>query len=261
MSGDFATRVRDRQPVCGTFIKTPQAHHAEIAGLVGLDFVVFDTEHAPFSIAQLDHCLLGAKAAGLSSVVRLSDSRAQTVLQALDLGASGVLVPHVTSAAQAREVVASARYRDGTRGFSNSPRAGAYGGSTMLEHLDRSDREAVVLCQIEDREAVDAIDEIARVKGIDCLFIGRADLAVSYRVFDLEHRDVEQAVERIASAGRAAGVPVGMFVGDENAVARYAALGITLFVIGSDQAIVRAGFTRLARSFAALAANTCPNTN
>ena len=100
MSSDFAIRVRERQPVCGTFIKTPQAHHAEIAGLAGLDFVLFDTEHAPFSAAQLDHCLLGAKAAGLASVVRLSDSRPPTVLQALDLGASGVLVPHVTSAAQ-----------------------------------------------------------------------------------------------------------------------------------------------------------------
>jgi 2-keto-3-deoxy-L-rhamnonate aldolase RhmA len=79
---------------------------------------------------------------------------------------------------------------------------------------------------------------------------------VSYRVFDLEHREVELAVERIASAGRAAGVPVGMFVGDENAVARFAALGITLFVIGSDQAILRAGFTRLTHSFAALRSNT-----
>ena len=256
MSGDFAIRVRDRQMVCGTFVKTPQAHHAEIAGLAGLDFVVFDTEHAPFSVAQLDQCVLGARAAGIASVVRLADSRPQTVLQALDLGASGVLVPHVTSVAQAREVVASARYRDGTRGFSNSPRAGAYGGNAMLEHVERSDRETTVLCQIEDREAVDAIDEIAQVSGIDCLFIGRADLAVSYRVFDLAHREVEEAVERIASAGRAAGVPVGMFVGDENAVARYAALGVTLFVIGSDQATLRAGFTRLSRSFAALRPKT-----
>lgn len=255
MSRDFTADVRARQILCGTFIKTPHSHHAEIAGLAGLDFVVIDTEHAPYSAEQLDQCVLGARAAGIASIVRLADSAPRTVLQALDLGAAGVLVPHVTSAAQASEIVASTRYRDGTRGFSNSPRAGAYGGRAMLEHIERSDKAVSVLCQIEDREAVEAIDEIAAVAGVDCLFIGRADLAVSYRVFDLEHGEIEHAIERIVSAGQAAGVPIGMFVGDESAVARYAALGVTLFVIGSDQATLRTGFTRLGHMFARLRAD------
>ncbi len=252
MSQHFAARLRDRQLLGGTFIKTPQSHHAEIAGLAGLDFVVFDSEHAPFSAAQLDHCLLGARAAGIASLVRLRQSSPSDVLQALDLGATGVLVPHVTSARQARAIVASARYRDGLRGFSNSPRAGAYGGHSMLEHIERSDSETAVLCQIEDREAVEAIDEIAGVAGIDCLFIGRADLSVSYRLFDVDHPEVERAIQRVASAGRSACVPVGMFVADTAAMARYAALGVTLFVIGSDQSLLRSGFSKLSQSVAEL---------
>jgi 2-keto-3-deoxy-L-rhamnonate aldolase RhmA len=246
---DFARRVRDNARMCGTFIKTPAAQHAEIAGLAGLDFVVFDSEHALFSASDLDHCVLGARAADVAAVVRLTDAGPHTVMRALDAGAQGVLVPHVTSAAQARETVASARYREGTRGFSNSPRAGDYGGRGMREHIELSDREVAVLCQIEDREAVEAIDDIARVPGIDCLFLGRADLAVSYRAFDLEHADVTRAVERVAAAGRAAGVPVGMFVGDAAAVPAFAELGISVFVVGSDQSVLRAGLTKLARDF------------
>lgn len=251
MSAKFSTRLREGAPLCGIFVKTPHYHHAEIAGLAKLDFIVLDTEHAPFSNAQLDQCVLGARAQGLASVVRLAETTPRAVLQALDLGASGVLVPHVTSPEQAREIVGWARYRTGKRGFSNSPRAGDYGARPLAEHVHQSDREVSVLCQIEDREAVDAIDRIAQVEGVDCLFIGRADLAVSYRVFDIDHPEVEQAVERIAAAGRAAGVPVGIFLGDAGAVPRYRALGISFFVIGSDQAVLRAGCLHLRAAFAA----------
>lgn len=251
MNGQFSTRLRARAPLCGIFVKTPDYHHAEIAGLAQLDFIVLDAEHAPFSTAQLDQCILGARAHGMASVVRLGDTAPRAVRQALDMGAAGVLVPHVISAAQARAVIDWSRYRSGSRGFSNSPRAGGYGAHPMAEHIDRSDREATVLCQIEDREAVDAIDEIARVDGVDCLFIGRADLAVSYRVFDIDHADVDTAIERIAAAGRAAGTPVGIFLGDAGGVERYRTMGISFFVIGSDQAILRAGCTRLRTAFAA----------
>jgi 2-keto-3-deoxy-L-rhamnonate aldolase RhmA len=247
----FAERVRQRAPLCGAFIKTPCAQHAEIAGLAGLDFAVFDTEHALFSAAELDRCMLGARVSGLPAVVRLADNAPHSVLRALDAGAQGVLVPHVTSAGQARSIVASARYRDGTRGFSNSPRAGEYGGRSMSDHIERSDRETTVLCQIEDREAVDAIDEIASVPGIDCLFLGRADLAVSYRTFDPAHKDVLRAVERVADAGCRYDVPVGIFIGEVSAVSLFASLGVSLFVIGSDQSVLRAGLANMGREFAA----------
>jgi 2-keto-3-deoxy-L-rhamnonate aldolase RhmA len=178
---EFRIRLRRGDPMCGPFIKTPHYQNIEIAGAAGMDFVVLDAEHAPFSIEAIDRCLLGCAGASLPGLVRLPDAEPSTILQVLDMGAAGIVVPHIVSATQARAAVAATRYRDGVRGFSNSPRAGGYGRLAMAEHLRSHDAAVSVVCQIEDPEAVDHVDEIAAVSGVDCLFIGRADLAVSSR--------------------------------------------------------------------------------
>lgn len=245
-NADFRKRLRARRIVGGTFIKTPAYPHVEIAGRAGLDFVVLDTEHAVFDPAQLDQCVLAARSASVAALVRIPDHRPETLLRVLDMGAAGVLVPHVIDAACARAVVAAGRYRDGQRGYSNSPRSGEYGGLSMLEHVDQADLGTSVLCQIEDRAAIDNIDAIAAVPGVDCLFIGRADLAVSYGVYQLDHPLVDAAIEKVIQAGRVAGVPVGLFLGDASQVEAYAARGVSVFVIGSDQSWLRGAASGLA---------------
>ncbi|VCU71811.1 5-keto-4-deoxy-D-glucarate aldolase [Pigmentiphaga humi] len=236
----FRDRLRARAQLGGTFIKTPAYQHVEIAGGAGLDFVVLDAEHAVFDPAQLDQCVLAACAAGTAAVVRLPDPGASSVLRVLDMGAAGVLVPHVTDADCAREIIARTRYAGGVRGYSNSPRSGGYGALSMARHMQEADSGVSVLCQIEDKAGVDNIEAIAAVPGVDCLFIGRADLAVSYGVAELDHPLVAQAVDKVVRAGAAAGVAVGIFLPDAGALDAYAARGVSLFVIGSDQSWLRA---------------------
>ena len=245
----FRERLQASERLIGTFVKTAAYQTVEVLGASGLDFVVIDAEHAPFDRSQLDTCLLAARAAQLPALVRIPDDSPRSVLDALDVGATGVLVPHARSAEDVRRVFAASRYRDGVRGFSNSPRAGQYGRIAMAEHVAASDRDTALLCQIEDREAVEAIDAIAAVDEVDCLFIGRADLAVSYGVFELAHAQVEAAVRRICEACVAAGKPVGVFLGDEREIKRWEALGATLFVIGSDQSLLRAQVATLVAQF------------
>ena len=101
----------------GTFVKTLSPHVVEILGLTGLDFAAIDAEHAPFDRAALDLMMLAGRAARLPIHVRIPDIAPATILSVLDIGAAGLVVPHVDSAAQAAEVVSRARYRGGVRGF------------------------------------------------------------------------------------------------------------------------------------------------
>jgi 2-keto-3-deoxy-L-rhamnonate aldolase RhmA len=143
----------------------------EILGLVGFDFVVIDAEHAPFDRRSVDSALLAARAVGTAGFVRVANSEPSSILSALDCGATGLLIPHVATAVKAREVAASARYRGGKRGYSGSPRAADYGSKSMWTFIDESDAQTTIIAQIEVPEALDEIDAIAAVEGIDGLFI------------------------------------------------------------------------------------------
>src|SRR5215472_7585724 len=116
----FRQRLAAGQHLVGTFIKTPTTHATEILGALGFDFIVIDDEHAPFDRIAIDTLLLAARAVGTAGLVRVASSDASYLLSVLDCGATGVLVPHVASAAKAREVAAACRYR-GKRGYSGSP--------------------------------------------------------------------------------------------------------------------------------------------
>jgi 2-keto-3-deoxy-L-rhamnonate aldolase RhmA len=176
-------------------------------------------------------------------------ARHELVLNALDCGATGVVVPHVTSADMAREVVAMSHFGAGGRGYAGSTRAAAYTAKPMAEHLRDSESETVVVAQIEDIEAVDAIDSIASVAGIDCLFVGRIDLTVALGATSPADPEVVEAVERICAAGSAAGVPVGMFLGDLSELEHWKAQGASLFLLSSDHGFLLQGAAALVSRF------------
>jgi 2-keto-3-deoxy-L-rhamnonate aldolase RhmA len=243
----FRSRLRAGSPLVSSFIKTGHYQPVEVAGAAGLDAVVIDAEHAAFSAAELDACLMACRAAGVAGLVRVPDTRAATLLQVLDMGAEGVLVPHVKSAAQAADIVACTRYARGVRGFSNSARAGNYGAVPMREHIARQDGTVSVICQIEDEEALAHLDAIAAVDGVDCLFVGRADLSVSLRTFDLDDPAVAQATRAALAAAGGAGKSGGLFLGDVASVPEWRAAGASFFVIGSDQSMMRAGWRHAAQ--------------
>lgn len=230
----------------GTFVKTPAVQVVEILGMAGLDFAVLDAEHAPLDRGALDLAMLAGRAVGLPLFVRIPDTASATVLSVLDMGAAGLLVPHVDTADQAREVLAHARYIGGDRGFSNSPRAGRYGQLNMPETITAGDATRIV-CQIETATAVQNVREIVKVDGIHGLFIGRGDLALSMGLPSPRDPRIDAAVTSIIDAGLEAGVQVGMFVNSLAERDQFAARGVSWFVIGSDQALLRQGAASIAR--------------
>lgn len=222
----------------GTFIKTSSPHVVEVLGHSGLDFAVVDAEHAPLDRAALDLMMLAGRAAGLPLLVRIPDKNAATILSVLDMGAAGLLVPHVDSADDARTVVSHAKFRGGQRGFSGSPRFAGYGTLGMKQALTAGD-QALVICQIESPQAVASAAAIAAVPGVDGLFIGRADLALAMGLEDSKHADVSAAAERSIAAALAAGKLAGVFTASVAERDAYASTGVNWFVFGSDQSLLR----------------------
>jgi 2-keto-3-deoxy-L-rhamnonate aldolase RhmA len=248
---EFRTAVRSGQVLTGTFIKTASHQVAEVLGAAGLDFVVIDAEHAPFDPTTLDRMVLAGKAASLPCLVRVPELAAAPIGQMLDLGAAGVVVPHVASAEAAERVLAAAKYGRGQRGFSPSTRAGRYGTADAAAYRAAADAGSVVWCQIEDAEALPQLDAIAAVAEIDCLFLGRADLALSLGVDSQRDPKVMEAVKATADAGRRHGRAVGIHVGDTAEIPGLLALGITVFVCGTDQAFLLSEGRRIRREVAA----------
>jgi len=246
----FRARLQSRTPLVGTFLKTPSGPITEILGLSGLDCLCIDAEHAPFDRAALDTVLLAARAHDLPSLVRPLHADAAEILNALDLGATGVLVPHVISAAAARAAVAASRYGRAGRGYAGSTRAAGYTTRPMGDAIASANATVSVVLQIEDEAALAQIDQIAAVEGVDCLFIGRMDLTVSLGATSPADPRVVAAVERICEAGMRHGRCVGMFAPTTVEALHWRERGATLFLLGSDQQWILHGARDLMRAFA-----------
>lgn len=237
----FRARLLAREALLGTFIKTPATQPVEVLGAAGLDFVVIDQEHAPFDRTTVDALILAGKAAGIAVLVRVPGCDARDILPALDCGAQGVLVPHVDTVARARDVVAESRYGGGRRGFTNSSRAGRYGDAGFREHVAAADATTAVLAMIEDLAALAALPHIMRTPGLDAAFIGRGDLSIALGADSPAAPAVIEATETIAAAARAAGKALCAHVdrADSPDVAWLRGLGVSAFIVSSDQGLLR----------------------
>ena len=234
----------------GTFIKTPNYQIVEIVTSCNLSFVALDAEHAPFSKSDLDTCILAARANDTPVIVRVPTSNEEDVLSVLDMGANGVLFPHINCKQDAITAINVSKYKSedfelGRRGFSNSSRSGNYGSFTIDEMIETSNKNVSVLCQIEEIQAVDNIDEITEVRGIDCLFIGRADLAVSMGCNSITDSIVENAIDIVVKSAKRNGIPLGMYLPDNNDLEKWISKGFSLFIVGSDQSYLKSSILKL----------------
>jgi 2-keto-3-deoxy-L-rhamnonate aldolase RhmA len=253
----FRDRLRSGDLLAGTWIKTPHPHVVEVLSFSSLDCLVLDAEHAPFDRAALDVCILAARSSGSGAggkivLVRPASASHEQILNALDLGADGVILPHIRSAAEAEAAVKACHYVSGGpsivgRGYAGSSRAAGYTTKGMAGHRAAA-KSVTVIAQIEDVEGVDAIDAIAAVPGIDALFIGRADLTIAYGADTPDDAVVVDAVDRIVAAGKAAGRTTGMFLGRVGDVGLWREKGASLFILGSDHDFLLQGAARLAEA-------------
>lgn len=239
-----------KQPILGTFLKTPHYHVAEVLSRTKLDVLCLDAEHAPFSRADLDTCVLSCRANQMPVLIRIADDAPATILNALDIGANGIVVPHVKTAEQLSAIVEHAFYGSQGRGYAGSTRAAAYTTSSLQDNLTNN-LNTVVVAQIEDLVALDNIDAIAGVAGCDCLFIGRMDLTVALGETNAKAPAVIAAVEKVVAAANKHNATTGMFVGDLSELDFWMKKGVCLFLLSSDQSFMLAGANALSNTFEA----------
>ncbi len=245
VEADFKARLVAGQPLLGTFVKTPHPSVVEVLAQTGLDCLCLDAEHAPFDRGDLDRGLLAARAGGMPALVRVASASPHEILNALDLGAAGVVVPHIRSPEEAEAAVRACHYGAGGRGYAGGTRASAYVSPPIGERLEATRAETSVILQIEDVEALDHLDAIVATPGIDAIFIGRIDLTVALGETDPKASRVMAAVSDIIAACRGVGRTVGMFTPDLGELDMWRGQGASLFLLGADHGFIRAGAMKL----------------
>jgi 2-dehydro-3-deoxyglucarate aldolase/4-hydroxy-2-oxoheptanedioate aldolase len=209
----------------------------EIIGLEGgFDAVWLDQEHAGLSIAQLEEAARAARVTGLDSFARLAATDYATVMRPLEAGVGGVMAAQVRSAAQAADVVRWAKFHPlGLRGLNSTGVDGRYGTLPLAEYLRRANDETFVAIQIEHADAVEEVERIAALPGVDVLFIGPADLGQSLGVpGEWEHPRLWEAVEHVAQAAHTHGVAWAILPPSPAYAERCVALGCRMLSVGLD---------------------------
>ncbi|WP_439523458.1 HpcH/HpaI aldolase family protein [Marivita sp.] len=243
----FRQRLLSRVPLAGTFLKTPAYQMIEVLSQSELDFVCLDAEHAPFDRGAIDACCAMGRALDFPVLVRVGDSSAREILQALDCGAVGIVVPHVDSAAKAADVARSARFGRGGRGYAGSTRWAGFASQSMPDLLKKSQEETVVMVQIEEPDGVADCEAIAATNGIDAVFLGPADLSVGYGHDHQTSEDLFAAIERVGNAAAASGKAYVSWVANAQKAQEWSAYGMSCFFISSEHSWMRAGATAEAR--------------
>jgi 2-dehydro-3-deoxyglucarate aldolase/4-hydroxy-2-oxoheptanedioate aldolase len=246
MNTTAVTRLRENRFHLGTWLSSGSPVIAELAGLCGFDWLLFDLEHGGVNEAGLLQNLQALRGSRSAAIVRVGAPHPDLIQRVLDWGADGVMIPHVDTAEIAQACVRAVRYPPhGRRGYSRSVRTYDYG----LNAPDAS-LQPLIFAQIESEEAVVNVQSIAAVEGVDVLFVGPADLA-----FDLKasgsKRAYDACLDQVAAAARAAGKLAGILCRNENDVAPLTGRGFNVQAVDSDLAILRQRYGDLVSRYAA----------
>ncbi|MFW0765143.1 2-keto-3-deoxy-L-rhamnonate aldolase [Trabulsiella odontotermitis] len=235
LANPFKAGLRRGEPQIGLWLSSTTSYMAEIAATSGYDWLLIDGEHAPNTIQDLYHQLQAIAPYTSQPVIRPVEGNRSLIKQVLDIGARTLLIPMVDSAEQARDIVSATRYPPvGVRGVgAGVARAARWG--RVENYMAQANEELCLLIQVESKTALDNLDEILTVDGIDGVFIGPADLSASLGYPDNPghpevQRIIEQSIRRIRAAGKAAG-----FLAVEPAMAQKClAWGANFVAVGVD---------------------------
>jgi 2-keto-3-deoxy-L-rhamnonate aldolase RhmA len=227
-------RLAAGETLFGSFLTLGSPLAAETLGLAGFDWLLVDLEHGGGDESQLLGQLLGVKAAGAHALVRVeSDVRGRSA-RALDLGVEGIMCPQINSGEQAATWASALHYGPaGSRGIAFFHRGARFG--TEADPVAAASARTLGIAQIESPDAVEAVEEIAAVDGVDVLFVGPSDLSYSMGIFrQFDHPEFRSAIERVVAAASAAGKTAGIFLTANDQVPAALADGFRMIGLGSD---------------------------
>ena len=232
-----------RSPRLGAWVKLPAPESVELLAQAGVDFVVLDAEHAALDVRTISTLIAVARGCGVSPFVRVAGTTARDVQVPLDAGAHGLFVPQIDDDRAAHAAVAAARFPPlGHRGASPSGRAGRWGLADVAEYVDTGNTGVLLVVAAESTGALDGIVGIGSVPGIDAVFIGPVDLAVSSGRTPHDP-SLRAATHTALRHCREQGIRIGTTADDDPA--GQLAQGYDFLVLGADTGMLRAGGRRL----------------
>lgn len=223
----------------GTFFELGSAEAMEAIGIAGYDFVIIDGEHGPFGPVEAMALIRAAELKGTEAFVRVAEISRSAVLKMLDVGAKGLIVPCVETVDQVKNLVKWAKYAPvGQRGFFMA-RPGDYGhheqAATVAGYMDYMNRQVKLIPQCETQGALDTIETIMALEGVDGIFVGPFDLSIAMGMpgaFD--HPDFQKALDRILKAAHQTGKPAYIFAPNEAKAKEYYAMGFDAVALSMD---------------------------
>ncbi len=229
--------LKEGKPAIGTMIQefgSPAT--AIILANAGFDFLFIDMEHGSFSIETAANLIKTIRLTGVTCLVRVSDNEYSFISRILDAGAEGIMVPRVESRQEAEYIVQCARYPPiGKRGCSTTKGHTDYQKADPARLVQEANRENLIILQIERKQAVDHIDEILAVPGVDVALIGPLDLSLSLgTALDFQNAEFRSAIDRVVRASQACGVYSGMHTSNLEALFEWHRQGMQVLTYSSD---------------------------
>lgn len=246
----FKTALARGDAQIGLWLSLANAYTTELCATAGFDWLLIDGEHSPNDVRSTLQQLQAVAPYRSHPIVRVVQGEAALIKQMLDIGAQTLLVPMVDTADQARDLVRATRYPpEGIRGVgAAAARASRWGARG--DYVDQANQEVCLLLQAESTTALDHLEAICAVDGVDGVFIGPSDLAASmgYRG-QLTHPTVQAGIDRAIRRITASGKAAGILTADLALAQRYLELGATFVAVGIEANVLSQGVRRLAQSF------------
>lgn len=231
------------QCVMGTAIYSYSPNMVEAAGYAGIDFLRIDTEHAWRRDESLDNMIRAAVISDVVPIVRIDRDDPYLVRKALEVGAGGIIVPHINTPEEAANVVKASKFPPlGIRGYAGLSQSGEWGARPGAEYKKWSDTEPLIGVMIESIKAMNRVDEILAVEGLDFVLFGPSDYSLSLGLDGPKkgHPDVQEGLRRTIAAARKVGKHVMFGVGtNDEEIAKCAEMGVTMFEFSHDVVMVR----------------------
>ncbi len=229
--------LKEGKNVVGTFVITPSRAVIEIFAAAGYDFVVIDAEHFMKNPETIEQMVTACEAVGITPFVRVQEN-VDLISRALDCGAMGIIAPHINTAEEAKEVVDTAKYLPmGNRGVCN-PRAVTYGVNgveSMQNYYKEANEETMIIIQIETKTAVENMEEIAKVEGIDSFFIGPMDLSNTLGIVgEFDHPKLKEYTDRALKIGQDNNIPMSIMAFEGDSTNEFLEQGFQMIALGCD---------------------------
>ncbi len=207
-------KLRAGEPVFGVSVMIPSPQIVEMIAAAGFDWVLIDCEHGTITLESVELMAMAAEASGITAIARPVSRSAEHILQVMDRGVMGVQVPHVKTAADAREALAAVKFHPlGSRSLAAGTRAAVYDAhGSLADYVKAANDASLIAVQIEDQEAIENLDEILRVDDIDVFFIGPSDLSQSMGhpgnpKAPVVAQAIETSFQKMRAAARTPGTP------------------------------------------------------